>query len=719
MPLPFDLPFLKRALALGVACSVLPCSAPSVLAAPRQGPQGSQNASASRPASYVLGSGDQIKVSVKDYAEFDVDNVTIPPDGVVSLPFYGTVRVGGKTTAQVEAQLRSILLRELKQPRVAVIITKFRDLSIGRVYLAGAVSTPGPVDIREGFRLSELIAVAGGLGGRLEEKSATLTRAGQAPIRLDLAGAIAQPNGSANVRLRPDDVLTVASVRSGRVVVSGDVAQPGTFEMHRDPQLANRELGLSPRLSDAILLAGGLARGGASGTAPGASGADGGNAGDGAQGNNSGSSAAPSGASGGVSSTGFASSVRFTGFLQRGGRRVPLNVEEALRDIGGIYNIPLQPGDFITVEAALPPAPIKVFVSGFVGRVGSLQVPPGTRLLQAIAEAGGLTKTPDKVQASVRRGRSSIAVNLPVLVLNADSDANLVLEAGDEVRIDEPSIIRVRAAGSFATPGELRLRPGSTLLDALTEAGGSSIKAEDVRLSVLRREEDGKQRIINVSDPSALIGLRSVSENIVLQEGDLVNVSPIRLQTVFVQGEVANPGAIEVREGEGLVEVLTRAGGAKQTAALTRIAVDRNGQSLTVDALDAIKAGKPLDFPMQKGDKVVVPPNQNQVAVLEAVGTPGIYPIPERGQLTLSDALALAGGPSQSTKEVVLVRKVNGTLREIKFPIREVRSGAAGQQVLRPGDAIYVPATVAKPNLLQRILPALGLLNVFGRVGGR
>lgn len=719
----FDLPFLKRALArsitAAVAGAVLSAPAPRAQAAPRQSP------SAQRSTSYVLGSGDQIRVTVKDFAEFNVDNVAIPPDGEVSLPYYGTVRVGGKTTAQVEALLRGILLRELKQPRVSVAITKFRELVVGRVYLLGTVATPGPIEIREGFRLTELLAAAGGLGGRVDEKVATLSRPGQPAIRLDLAAAIAQPNSAANLRLQPDDVISIAPIAPGRIVVAGDVPRPDTFEMHRYPQLANRELGLAPRLSDAILLAGGLGRPGAGATAgaPSTSGADAGSTAIGGSTpvSNSGSNSTLGGASSGGAfgagtgfGAGFASSLRYNGFLQRGGRRVELNVEDALRDIGGVYNIPLQGGDFITIEAVLPPAPIKVFVSGSVGRVGSLQVPPGTRLLQALAEAGGLTKTADKVNASVRRGRSSIAINLAAVQLQSDSDSNIELEAGDEIRIDEPSIIRVRAAGSLTTPGELRLRPGARLLDAILEAGNLSIKPEDARLNVLRREDDGSQKTIS-ADAAALVELRSVADNIVLREGDLVIVSPVRLQTIFVQGEVASPGAIEVREGEGLVEVLTRAGGPKENAALTRIAIDRNGQSLSVDALDAIKLGKPLNFPMQKGDKVVVPPNLNRVAVLESVAKPGLYTIPERGRLTLSDALTLAGGPSQSTKEIVLVRTVNGALQERKFSIRDVRSGAAGQQVLLPRDAVYVPATVAKRNFLEKIGSAIGLLSIFGR----
>jgi len=712
----FDLPLFKRALALSLAGSVLGAASspsparPASHRNPAPRPAAAARASAARAkgsaprvGGYLLGPRDAIRVTVKDYPEFNVDNVVIPPDGVVSLPFYGTIRAGGKTTAQVEAQLRGLLLRELRQPRVSVTITQFRDPTIGRVYLLGAVATPGPIDIREGFRVTEVLAAIGGLGGRLDEKSATLTRAGQPPISIDLASALAQPNSAANVRLRPDDVLSITAIAAQRIVIAGDVALPGTYELHHDPQLTLHELSLTPHLSDAILAAGGLGRPSAGSPAS-------------AVDTGSGPANSPTiaatgtrdvlGSTGGSGSTGGA---HFKGFLQRGGRRVDLNVEAALQDVSGIYNISLQSGDFVTIEAVPLPTPLKVFVDGFVARAGSLEVPPGTRLLQVLTEAGGLTKTPDKVVASVRRGSQDIAVDLPSVLLNAGSEGNIELQAGDVVQIHEPEIIHVRAAGSLTSPGELRLRPGSTLFQAILEAGGVSIKPADARLNVLRREEDGSQKIINV-DAASLLELRSVQDNIVLREGDIVNVSPLEMQTVFVQGQVKSPGAIEVREGEGLVELLTRAGGATEAAALTRIAVGRNGQTITVDALDAIKAGQPLHFPLQKGDNVVVPENLNRVLVLEAVSKPGTYPIPERGRLTLLDALGQAGGPTQKTREIVLVRQLNGALHESKFPIEQVRSGQAGQIVLQPGDAIYVPVTVAKANLLQTLGSTMGLL---------
>jgi protein involved in polysaccharide export with SLBB domain len=660
----------------------------------------SRPVSSAQAAGYKLGPQDAISVTVKDFPEFNVGSTVIPPDGVVSLPYYGSVRASGRTARQIEDQLRRTLLRELKNPRVSVTITNFRPTTIGSVYLVGSVAVQGPIEIREGFRLSEVIAAAGGLGGRLEQKRVTLTRARQAPITLNLGDVVSRPNSAANVRVRPNDVLTISSIRPGVIQISGAVANPGPFELHRNPVSGSRELGLYPRLSTVINAAGGLTRPGA------------GNGGASDSGDLTSTSA--SGAAGGTSSTSSTLGVRYEATLQRAGARIELNVQEALRDVSGIYNVPLRAGDFVTVEAILPPPPLRVLVDGFVGRTGSITVPVGTRFLQALTEAGGPTKTADKVVAQVRRGGQIIPVDYQAILLNNSTASNIELQAGDTIEIREPEVIRIRAEGSVGKPGELRVRPNTTLLEALFEAGNLSIKPEDARLSVLRREEDGTQKIVN-ADAEALLSLSSVKDNLVLREGDLINVSPLRTQTIFVLGEVANPGAFDVREGEGIVELITRAGGAKETAALTRVVIDRGGQNITADAYDAIKQGRPLDLKLQKGDKVVVPENPNRVLVMEAVVRPGPVPIPEKGRLTLSDALAEAGRATPEEQRSDLVRRgAGGTFQERKFPMKDVRSGAR-----RANGAAERRHASTCPRLRPRVGPrqssaALSIFNILG-----
>ena len=681
-------PLLAGAL---VASALVPVASPLALAAP--------NAD-----KYVLGPGDVLSVTVQDYAEFSQAGIIIPPDGVVTLPNYGTLRLSGKTRAQVQNEMTAALKKNVKmrRPIVAVAITTFRSNVLGNVVLSGDVPKPGSIELRAGQRLSDLLANAG-LQTRLEEKKATLLRAGKS-IPLDLQSVVKSPRGAADLALRPGDIISVRQTQAGRVTVRGAVARAGVYELHRNPSggAGAMELDLKPRLSDLITAAGGLqasaiSQGNAVQDGAGAVSADGSTEG------------APLLASGNVK-------TNYTASLQRGGARRALDPEAALTNIEGPANITLLPGDFVTIQIVPPVQPITVYLDGLVARPGSLKVPPGTGLLELLTTAGGLTRPPDETVGSVRRGAQTIPVDLSALLLSSEGADNLTLQNGDIVQLRAPESIGVRVAGAVAKPGELQLKPGSTLLDALLSAGGLSVKAEDARLNVLRRQSDGSQKVMS-ADAAGISSLRDISTNYALQEGDLINVTPVQVQTVFVSGEVNNPGPYQLRQGEGLAELITRAGGAKDDALLGTIKVDRAGQQIKIDAYNAIKQGTPLDFDLADGDFVNVPKNQARILVLEGVAKPGYYPIPERGNLTLLDAIAQAQ-PQQRTSKVELLRaREDGTVdRDIKprvIQLKDVRSGKEGDIVLQPRDIIFVPSPKTGGRGILSFLPLVGVARLF------
>ena len=81
------------------------------------------------------------------------------------------------------------------------------------------------------------------------------------------------------------------------------------------------------------------------------------------------------------------------------------------------------------------------------------------------------------------------------------------------------------------------------------------------------------------------------------------------------------------------------------------------------------------------------------------VGAPGRFDL--RGELTVTDAIAIAGGlkPGAKGKEVVLFRRVSPEMVEVKkVDVRMVQRGQADEDVrLRPGDSIFVPrSTIGK-----------------------
>jgi polysaccharide export outer membrane protein len=86
----------------------------------------------------------------------------------------------------------------------------------------------------------------------------------------------------------------------------------------------------------------------------------------------------------------------------------------------------------------------------------------------------------------------------------------------------------------------------------------------------------------------------------------------------------------------------------------------------------------------------VVTATNYTVTVDGAVEEPGVYDIP--GKLSLSQALALAGGASQFARldEVVVIRKIGDQQYAARFNIREVRAGRVPDLQLRQSDTVIV-----------------------------
>jgi protein involved in polysaccharide export with SLBB domain len=116
------------------------------------------------------------------------------------------------------------------------------------------VRHPGSYTLpRERQHLSDLVALAGGVDDDAFPEAATLTRvefvAGSGAagvstsIAIDLAAAIRQPHGAADIEVRDGDVLTIPR-NSGVVVVRGAVQRPMTLQ-HRPGATLQDYLGLA------------------------------------------------------------------------------------------------------------------------------------------------------------------------------------------------------------------------------------------------------------------------------------------------------------------------------------------------------------------------------------------------------------------------------------------------------------------------------------------
>lgn len=187
-------------------------------------------------------------------------------------------------------------------------------------------------------------------------------------------------------------------------------------------------------------------------------------------------------------------------------------------------------------------------------------------------------------------------------------------------------------------------------------------------------------------------------------------------QTVYVGGEVQQPGLVALVGSLTAAGAVIKAGGFRDIAKTTAVVVLRDAGKpqptlLEVDLEGVLRRGQP-DVLLQPGDVVFVPRATLNVYVGGEVAQPGLVTL--QGRLSLAAAVIKAGGtkPTATLKTVILMRDTG----EGKPSVQTVDLGAIladGQAdvPLKPFDVVYVPqSTIAKVNqffdqYIRQLLP--------------
>jgi polysaccharide export outer membrane protein len=167
---------------------------------------------------------------------------------------------------------------------------------------------------------------------------------------------------------------------------------------------------------------------------------------------------------------------------------------------------------------------------------------------------------------------------------------------------------KVYVSGAVKAPGSLAVTDTpETVADAISGAGGYSAGA-DLAAATLNR---GGQ--VFPLDLYAFFYNGDLSQNVLLKDGDVINVPERRVKKVFVLGEVAKPVSQVMPVGPlSLSEAIADAGGLNPLSAnASQVYVFRKGPDRTVDVfqLDAASPGMLVladQFPLQPRDVVFV-----------------------------------------------------------------------------------------------------------------
>ena len=196
---------------------------------------GSQASSAA--ASYVVGPGDILEVTVLDQAEVS-RSTTVQPDGRFTMPLLGEIEVAGKTVAEIQKFITDALSKDfLVNPRVEV---RVREYASQFALVLGEIMNPGRRALRGGTRLIDVLIESGGFrpgasGEILVQRTDGTFPAGEKSIRFRLGntmGMTEKDRMNAELPIRNGDVITAAPKYF--VTVDGEVIRPGRVVIEND-----------------------------------------------------------------------------------------------------------------------------------------------------------------------------------------------------------------------------------------------------------------------------------------------------------------------------------------------------------------------------------------------------------------------------------------------------------------------------------------------------
>ena len=188
---------LIAAILFGVLASSGPVAAAAFASAP------------SPETDYLVGVGDVLEISVLQPDQF-ITNVA--PDGSISFPYLGNVKVKGMNLTQIHDEISQRLGDDyIKYPLITVYL---RETKSKKYLVSGEVERPGAYLLEDNLTVLRAISIAGGLtkyGNANHVKVLRLKQNGEGyeNIGVNLKRAM---NGdmSHDVQLKPDDMIVVS-----------------------------------------------------------------------------------------------------------------------------------------------------------------------------------------------------------------------------------------------------------------------------------------------------------------------------------------------------------------------------------------------------------------------------------------------------------------------------------------------------------------------------
>jgi polysaccharide biosynthesis/export protein len=166
---------------------------------------------------YQLRSGDEIQLHFVYVPEFN-QALTIQPDGYVTLRGAGDLRAAGLSVPELKKAVETKYSAIMKDPDASIEIKDFEK----PFFLAqGEVQKPGKYDLRSDIKLSEAVALAGGLNPSAKHSQVLLFRRSTGDRievkQVDLKKVLHGKDLAADLSIRAGDMVFVPKSRISKI----------------------------------------------------------------------------------------------------------------------------------------------------------------------------------------------------------------------------------------------------------------------------------------------------------------------------------------------------------------------------------------------------------------------------------------------------------------------------------------------------------------------
>ena len=202
----------------------------------------SNNGKGDAPRGFVLGPEDIVEISVWGNKEFS-NELPVRPDGNISIPLIGDVKVAGLTPTEVKKLVTHKLRKFITDASVTVFVLEINSINIS---IAGEVNLPGTYKVNRPITLLHLFSLSQGFTGKADLKNSFMLRNGK-KLDINFYTLVKRGDISQNVWLQPNDLIFIKDNFENRINVIGEVTAP---------QVITFQEGMT--VLDAILIAKGL-----------------------------------------------------------------------------------------------------------------------------------------------------------------------------------------------------------------------------------------------------------------------------------------------------------------------------------------------------------------------------------------------------------------------------------------------------------------------------